>query len=397
MGFLSNLSVKQKQRAKVFITAGIFIIAIALFFSVTGKQEKKVKEETQRPRKFSVLTEKVEKDLWIAAEGENIKALQKSVEDLQNEVGKFREELEKIKKKQESEGTVKKIVPPVPVPPPSPTTTPAPPHSGTVHSPSRPPEKTQPSSREEKRVRGILLFEEERKPDRKETGKIKKEEESFIWIPTGSVTKAVLLSGIDVPTSLSAKSEPYPVLLMLSDLSLIPNDFKMNLKGCFVVGSGFGNIVEERAYIRTETLSCVKRDGTPWEVPLKAQVVGEDGKLGMRGKIVSKQGRQIALSIVTGILSGLGQSLSPRAPIQFVETKREEGKYTLLTPNVGEALEAAGLTGVGSALSRVADYYLKLAEQMYPVIEIEAGREVEIFVVKGGRLSPQEKPKGGTS
>lgn len=47
------------------------------------------------------------------------------------------------------------------------------------------------------------------------------------------------------------------------------------------------------------------------------------------------------------------------------------------------ALQAAGARGAGSALERIADYYLEMAENIFPVIEIDAMRNVDFIVNKG--------------
>ncbi|MEM3793363.1 MAG: TraB/VirB10 family protein [Candidatus Bathyarchaeia archaeon] len=392
MKFLGNLTVKQKQRIKILLVVAAILAMIGILPGITGRDTGKKEQVLKKDRKFSLLTEKVEKDLWIAAEGQNIRALQKSVDDLQAEMKRFRDEMEQLKRKASvpppPAETVRKRgreteFPPVPPPPPD-------------REKRDEREKREDLRTDEKRMRDqerksstIRIFREERseRTDRKTS----KTRDSSIWVPTGSITRAVLLTGLDVPTSLGTRSEPHPILMVLSDYSILPNDFRMNLRECFVVGAGYGSMVEERAYIRTETLSCVKTDGTPWEVPLKGQVIGEDGKLGMRGKVVRKQGRQIALSIVSGVLGGFANAMRPQQTISLFQVEREEDRIKTLTPALGDVMLGAGLAGTSNALSRVAEYYLKLAEQMYPVIEIEAGRQVEIVIVKGGRLSPQEE------
>ncbi len=406
--FLSNLTIKQKHRLKLFALVGVVLLIIAVSLSFTGKKTEKKTEAVRKDRKFSVLSEKVEKDLWIAAEGQNVKTLQKENEEMKAEMDKIKKELEAQKQMAKTPPPPQKpdtktalhgksapsvsaanapaakgdhapdIMGMPPVPPPIP---PEPTQKGTT----KPSKTTEPPST-------IKVWQTDPKQSSK-AKEISKSDKDYVWVPTGSITKAVILSGMDVPSSLKAKSEPYPALMMLSDYSLLPNRFRMDMKECFIIGAGYGNMVEERAYIRTETLSCIKQDGTPWEVSLKGQVVGEDGKLGLRGNVVTKQGRQIALSIVTGILSGLSTALQPQTAMSFVRIDKddENNKMKTITPELKDVGIGAGLSGVGSALGRISDYYLKLAEQMYPVIEIEAGREIEIIVVKGGKLSPQEK------
>jgi conjugal transfer pilus assembly protein TraB len=404
----SNLTTKQKHRLKVFGLIGVVALVIILSVSLTGKKVEKKEDNIRKDRKFSVLSEKVEKDLWIAAESQNVKALEKSNEEFKAELEKIRKELETQKEVQKQAlknppapqkmdaktpgkfppgppGKVSKMpgagpdgMPPIPPPvPPEPTRKGTPPGGAKPSEPASAIKVWQPDSRQSSK------------------GNALKSETDYVWVPTGSITKAVILSGMDVPSSLKAKSEPYPVLLMLSDYSLLPNRFRMDMKECFIIGAGYGNMVEERAYIRTETLSCIKNDGTPWEVSLKGQVVGEDGKLGLRGNVVTKQGRQIALAVTTGILSGLSTAMQPQTAMSFVRIDKDDtdNKMKTITPDLKDVGLGAGLSGIGSALGRISDYYLKLAEQMYPVIEIEAGREIEIIVVKGGKLTPQESSK----
>jgi len=398
---LNNLTEKQKQRVKVLSVICIIVLIIIIGISFTGKKQEVKKSEARKDKKFSVLSEKVEKDLWIAAEGQNIKAIEKTNEEIRVELDRLRKELEETKKqaataKQEKD---KKISSTNVKSSPPPSTPPLPDakevlqtgsQTGTSQKtpPGKPPAPGKKGVAEEKSSTIRVWQADEKKESEK---KKQTKEKDHVWIPTGSITKAILLSGMDVPTSMGARSEPYPILMTLTDYSILPNRFRMDMKECFVIGAGYGNMVEERAYVRTETLSCIKNDGTPWEVSLKGQVMGEDGKLGMRGKVISKQGRQIAMSIVTGVLSGLGNALRPQTALSYINLEKDDNKVKTITPEFSDIMTGAGLTGIGNALNKISDYYLKLAEQMYPVIEIEAGREIEIVVIKGGKLTPQEK------
>lgn len=47
------------------------------------------------------------------------------------------------------------------------------------------------------------------------------------------------------------------------------------------------------------------------------------------------------------------------------------------------ALQSAGFSGAGTALERIADFYLEMAESIFPVIEIDAMRDVDFIVNKG--------------
>ena len=201
------------------------------------------------------------------------------------------------------------------------------------------------------------------------------------YLPSGAFTRAVLLGGLDAPTGGQAQHNPQPVLLRLADNAILPNQFRARVKECFIVGAGYGDVSSERAYIRTESLSCVTRDGTAIDVPVKGYVAGEDGKAGMRGRLVSKQGQILANALLAGVASGIGQAFQQSATTLSVSPL---GTTSSVDP--GKQLQAGLGTGVGKALDRLAQYYISLAEKVFPVIEIDAGRSVDVVLTQGVAL-----------
>ena len=198
------------------------------------------------------------------------------------------------------------------------------------------------------------------------------------YLPSGAFTRAVLLGGLDAPTGGQAQRNPQPVLLRLADNAILPNQFRARVKECFIVGAGYGDVSSERAYIRTESLSCVTRDGTAIDVPVKGYVAGEDGKAGMRGRLVSKQGQILANALLAGVASGIGHAFT-----QSSTTLSVSPLGTTSSVDPGKQLEAGLGTGVGKALDRLAQYYISLAEKVFPVIEIDAGRTVDVVLTQG--------------
>lgn len=395
MKLFEQLSVKQKQKLRIaLVVIGIILLAMLITSGLSRLKEKKTSEMPSPKKKASILTEKVEKDLWIAAEGQNIKALEKSNEEIRAELDALKKQLEETKKEKDKKAVTPLQYPPVP-PPISGAETSVPPGGtllprtapGTVQPPpaTTPQTKTTTPVKPAERGSSIRIFKDDAKVEtKKEDTKDKKEADKEAWLPSGSFMKAVLLNGIDAPTSGGSQAEPYPVLLGITDLSVLPNRFKMNLKECFVIGAGYGNISDERAYIRTEGLSCVRNDGKVIDISLKGHIIGEDGKLGLRGRLVSKQGQQIAMAIFSGTLSGLGQALKPQQSVAI--NLRPNASGGVIQPQFGDVMESVVTGGVGSALGKVADHYLKMAEKIFPIVEIDAGRSVEIIVLKGQAL-----------
>jgi conjugal transfer pilus assembly protein TraB len=198
------------------------------------------------------------------------------------------------------------------------------------------------------------------------------------YLPSGTFTRAILLGGLDAPTGGQAQRNPQPVLLQLVDNAVLPNHVRGRVKDCFVVGAGYGDVSAERAYIRTESLSCVTRDGIALDVPIKGYVAGEDGKAGMRGRLVSKQGQLLANALLAGVASGIGHAFQQGSTTLSVSPLGATG-----TVESGKQFEAGLGTGVGRALDRLAQYYISLAEKVFPVIEVDAGRTVDVVVTQG--------------
>jgi conjugal transfer pilus assembly protein TraB len=201
------------------------------------------------------------------------------------------------------------------------------------------------------------------------------------YLPSGAFTRAILLGGLDAPTGGQSQQNPQPVLLRLVDNAVLPNRFRSQVKECFVVGAGYGDVSSERAYIRTESLSCVTRDGQAIDVPLKGYVAGEDGKAGMRGRLVSKQGQILANALLAGIAGGIGHAFQQSSTTLAVSPL---GATSTIEP--GKQLQAGFASGTGQALDRLAQYYITLAEKVFPVVEVDAGRTVDVVVTQGFEL-----------
>ncbi len=208
------------------------------------------------------------------------------------------------------------------------------------------------------------------------------------YLPSGSFARAIMLGGLDAPTGGQAQRNPQPVILKLLDHAVLPNQFRSRVKECFVVAAGFGDVSAERAYLRTETLSCVNRDGTALDVPLKGYVAGEDGKAGLRGRLVSKQGQILANALLAGVAGGIGHAFRTGAT-----TLQVSPLGTTSTVDPERQLQAGLGIGMGRALDRLAQYYISLAEKVFPVIEVDAGRHVDVVVTQGMNLGgPLDTP-----
>jgi conjugal transfer pilus assembly protein TraB len=212
-----------------------------------------------------------------------------------------------------------------------------------------------------------------------------------LYLPSGTFVTGVLLTGVDAPTGKIASKDPVPVLARIKHDAILPNLYGADIRECFVIFGAVGDITSERAMMRSERISCVRNDRSVVDIPIDGFAVGEDGKAGMRGLLVSKQGIVLRRALLVGFAQSVSQAFgSNQQPLLASPGS---------TPAYGASAAGIGLTGVGSAMDRIADYYLQLADELHPVIEIESGRKVTLVVLQGRDLlgsdtsqSSQDKP-----
>lgn len=220
--------------------------------------------------------------------------------------------------------------------------------------------------------------------------KNKKESEKLShYIPTGSLLRGIMISGVDAPTGGNAQNNPHPILIYLNDSSWLPNGFQKNLEGCHVLASGWGDMSTHRAFVRTERLSCVYKNGYTVDIAIKGNLIDvRDGKLGVFGTLESRAGSMLAKSMASGLLAGFSSALTPRATLS-VDTD-PGSNYLYQTPDMKGVLQSGSYQGASNALDRLAKYYQTLAEKAVPVIAIKPGLEIEIMIQSGFVLKMKE-------
>lgn len=220
----------------------------------------------------------------------------------------------------------------------------------------------------------VFTFDDEQSGSKKK----KKSKNVAHYLPSGTFGKVVLLSGVDAPTGGEAENNPVPILMRLLDHGTLPNYFNSEIKDCHVTGDVRGDLSSERGKIRTEKLSCVLINGDIVEVDVKGWVNGEDGKEGFPGRVVEKAGALLARTFVAGTFSGIGNNVA----MQYQNVSQSAlGTVTTIDPSdVGKAGVA---TGLSTSMEKLADYYMKRADEMYPIIEVAANRIGELVLSEG--------------
>lgn len=211
---------------------------------------------------------------------------------------------------------------------------------------------------------------------------LKKKPTKLPWIPSGSFSEAIMIEGADANASVTGQQNSQPVTIRLLGNIQMPNNKEYSADGCFVVGEIWGDISSERGVVRTKSISCVLKNGKHVDMPFDGHV-SYQGKGGVRGKPVMRNGAIIANAGAAGLLSGFGEGIKSAA-----------------TPSVGLGATAdisasdVFKQGLGGGASKAADtlsqYWIKRAEQYHPVIDIGAGNQVTVVFQKGFRLETLE-------
>jgi conjugal transfer pilus assembly protein TraB len=201
-------------------------------------------------------------------------------------------------------------------------------------------------------------------------------------IPAGAFAGAVMVGGVDASTSIQASNDPRPVLLRVTDHGTVPRKFKSDLCGCHVLAACYGDISSERVYMRLEKLTCTERKtGEVVEMTVNGYVAGEDGRAGLRGIVVDRAGESMRNAAIGGFLSGMGNFLSQsHNPVTFSPANGLAQTNPMTNP---EMLKFGAAKGASGALDKYAEFYIKRAEQMQPVIQVQAGRMVDIVFTQG--------------
>ena len=194
-----------------------------------------------------------------------------------------------------------------------------------------------------------------------------------------SFMEAVLLSGMDAPIAGDAKQNPKPTVLRIAAPAVLPNRVKANLKGCFVIASGYGSLAEERINLRLIRLSCVARNGDAViEEKVKGYVVDSDGKVGLHARVYMKAGPHLVRQFIAGVAEGVAEVVKQQSTTTSVSAL---GTTQTLKP--GEATKAGLTSGFSTASHSLSDFYKKLSEQTLPTLEVGPKKRVTVVLTEG--------------
>ena len=205
------------------------------------------------------------------------------------------------------------------------------------------------------------------------------------FVPAGTFVRAVMLGGADAPAGVTSQSNPSPILLRLLDPGTLPNHRRSHLRDCVATAAVLGDISSERGEMRLERLSCVSPGGEVVEMTVEGTVFGPEGKNGVRGVPLWREGALLERAFVAGTLSGFSQGISNQYTTTSVSPTG-----TVSSVNNSDIFKYGAAQGVSNAMDKIADYNIRRADQYHPVIQLSAGTLVDVVFLKGFYLDGEK-------
>lgn len=212
------------------------------------------------------------------------------------------------------------------------------------------------------------------------------------YVPANTSVRAVVLGGADADASVTGEDKHNAVMLFkLLDNGALPNGKQSHLRGCRISAFTWGDISSERAFAELNRISCAPDGKDIIDLPVHGWVFF-NGKVGIKGEPLMRDGKVLMAAGIAGGLSGIAQAAQASLP---VENFNNAGVYSFVPSNRIMGFTAAG--GAANAASTLAQHYIKRSEQYHPVIQVGAGNVVTIVFKDGFYLESEIPPKKTTN
>lgn len=199
------------------------------------------------------------------------------------------------------------------------------------------------------------------------------------YIPEGTFFTGNILGGISVSTALNTPDDnATPVTIMLTSRGNLHKKNKVDISKCRIMGSSYGDLSSERAIIRLEKMIC-EENGIYTTSNIVGHVFGDDGYNGVKGKVIATSSKHLKNALIGGMISGFSGSAKGSESMVF----SPGGLVSTQKQGMKDMFAKGAMQGAGNAGDKLADYYLRQAEAMSPVLLISPGVKVEAQITKG--------------
>ncbi|MBC8552038.1 MAG: TraB/VirB10 family protein [Candidatus Brocadiales bacterium] len=194
-----------------------------------------------------------------------------------------------------------------------------------------------------------------------------------IPLPLGSYVKAKILTGVE-----AAEGKAPPILIQLDYAYILPNNFKLDLFGCFMIAKSQGDLSTERVEVKPTKIGCLSQDGQLFESKIEAYVAdNKDNSFAIQGKVNSKRDRVARQAFLAKIVEGIGSAISMSQSTQAINPLG--GISKVLT---GDSAKYIAGNAAASSASMVSKWYLQHARDLLPTINIGSGKDVWVVMME---------------
>lgn len=239
-----------------------------------------------------------------------------------------------------------------------------------VDSPKRGPMDVPPEPERliEKQFNDLIAVETNEKylPDTSKVIGNKAKKSKKVIIEAGTFVEGRFLQTVNAPTGGKALTDPLPVLIEITKFANQTNKYKADLRNCRILGAAWGDLSSETIKVRAEKLSCHADDGTGFS----KDIVGYGNA---DAEMISKNGAMLARALAAGFLEGVSKGFNNSHTTYSVQPTG-----SIAMPNPSDTLQMGLMSGAGEATKRLADFYMKMNSEIYPVAVVYAGRKIDI-------------------
>lgn len=200
------------------------------------------------------------------------------------------------------------------------------------------------------------------------------------YLPPNSIANATVVVGVDATTNTRSQSDPLPVLLRVTGPARsVFQDGKLlatRVQGCMVNGAAYGDLSSEKVYVKLLRMTCPQPGGR-YAVSEVKGFLAYGGKVGIRGRVVSREGGLTTQAFLAGLIGGAGSAFENAARIPILGQGEPE------LPSAGTVGVTAIAGGAKQAGTTISDYLIERAEQYQPVVEMPTGAQVEVVFLDG--------------
>jgi len=391
---------KNKRNLKFLLLGIAVFIFLVLVFSVFSPNTTTNKEiEQPERRKVGIQSQFEETELdyeeWIMDAAGKIKTVTDQSEKNEKEIKKvkegqeaFQKEIAQMRKTMEEnfkliQGELSKPITPTP----------------TQSTPGYQPRGTQLPQENSgygiEKEKGIIIFEKgSSKNDADSTTEFTAFDYASIISPSGSIARAVLLTGV-----YATEGNSYPVLLeIVGPLYETKREINDIVLYSFVIGEALGDISSARVYVRLQSIALYLKDGQVKTLPVKGFATdARDGTYGVQGKVMQRDGSFLGLSLLASFIGGVGDAVAAAGRLTTT-VPTSGGMYQVSQIDSTKIWEVAAASGISQAASQLSERYMKKAEEIRPVVCIEPGVIIDVILINDLKEVPfQAQQTGGKS